>query len=120
MFKMFKNRYILVFCDRLIRYSEIVAIADRKATTIAQCLTERIIMNHSCPLTLLSDNAAKFTSQIIKESCKLLGISKVQIVPYHPAANGLTERMNSKILSVLRHCIDAAICRFHWRSTLHA
>ena len=54
------NRHILVFCDMLTRYSEIVEIQNKKETTIVKYLIERYVMNHSCSMTLMSDNAADF------------------------------------------------------------
>ena len=39
----------------------------------------------------MSDQAREFTSQVISELCDLLGITKIQMSPYHPQMNGVVE-----------------------------
>ena len=38
----------------------------------------------------------------MKNTCKSHGVAKVEVSPYHPQSNGLCERINSKILQILR------------------
>ena len=42
----------------------------------------------------MSDQAAKFTSQVISD---LLGITKIQTLPYHPQTNGAVERVHQTL-----------------------
>jgi len=99
------NKYILVFTDHLTRYNEMIATPDQTSPTVARALVERVISRHSSPKVLISDNALGFTSSVFKTVCEICKIDKVQIVPYHPQANGLVERQNRKILDVLRHLV---------------
>ncbi|MEO0687096.1 MAG: RNase H-like domain-containing protein [Cyanobacteria bacterium J06649_11] len=101
------NRFILVFIDYLSRYTEIVATKDRSAISVAEAIRSRIITRHSCPRFLLSDNAAEFTSQIVKSICEYYEIQTVRTTPYKPSSNGLVERANQKVLTLLRNLICA-------------
>ena len=58
------NKYLLVFHDHLTKYYEIVPVRDRTAGTVAEALRSRIIMRHSCPEVLFSDNASVFMGDV--------------------------------------------------------
>ena len=45
----------------------------------------------------MSDQAAKFTGQVISELCDLLGITKIRTSPYHPQTNGTVERVHQTL-----------------------
>lgn len=101
------NKYVLVFTDHLTRFNIFVPLSDRHATTVAQALYNNVVVPFSTPSVLLCDNAAEFTSKVLTSLCSKMKISKVHIASYHPAANGLVERQNGKILAILRHIIDS-------------
>ena len=46
-----------------------------------------------------------FTSALIKETCKLLKIHKLQTSSYHPQANGICERMHKLLIDMLSHFV---------------
>eukprot|EP00731_Ephydatia_muelleri_P004957 Em0002g1133a len=48
----------------------------------------------SIPQQLHSDQGRQFESDVMKEVCKLLQISKTRTTPYHPQSDGLVERFN--------------------------
>ena len=95
------NKYIIVITDFLTRYSWMQALPDRSTYSITNAL--KIFVNlYDTPRILLSDNAAELTSEILRDLCKSYGIRKLEVAPYHPASNGVVERVNSKILRMLR------------------
>ena len=99
--------YLLVFVDYLTRYVELAPLRSRQAEGVAEAIRRKLIRNHTTPEILISDNAAEFTSAIIQELSKLYGLKKVQISSYHPQSNGLVERQNAKVLSAIRHTLEA-------------
>ena len=50
----------------------------------------------------LSDRGTSFTSSIIEELCKILGIKRLCTMPYHPQTNGLVERSHQTIMFMIR------------------
>ena len=100
-----ENKYLLVFIDHLTRYVEIVPVRDRSAATVAEALRHRIIVRHSCPQVLISDNAQEFTSELLNKLCDFYDIKKVEITPWKPSSNGVVERANGRIKNVLRTII---------------
>ena len=99
------NKYVLVFVDHLSRWVEIVPTRDRLAATVAEAFKSRIIVRHSCPEILMSDNASEFTSEILKKLCDFYDVNKVEITPYKPSSNGAVERMNGKIKAILKSMV---------------
>ena len=45
----------------------------------------------------MSDQASKFTGQVISELCDLLGITKIRTSPYHPQTNGAVKRVHQTL-----------------------
>ncbi len=55
-------------------------------------IDRRILLPVFPPEQLHSDQGRQFESELLQEVCKLLGISKSRITPYHPQSDGLVER----------------------------
>ena len=51
---------------------------------------------------LLSYRRASFTSSIIEELCKILGIQQLWTMPYHLQTNGLVDRSHQMIMCMIR------------------
>ena len=50
---------------------------------------------------VLSDRGTQFTSELMAEVSRLLGVKQLYTTPYHPQANGLVERFNRTLKSIL-------------------
>jgi len=50
---------------------------------------------------LHTDQGQNFESTLMSEICKLLGIIKTRTTPYHPQSDGLVERFNHTLLTML-------------------
>ena len=95
------NKYILLISDYLTRFSVLFPLPNRSAAGVADKL-RTFFFKFDCPKVFISDNAAEFTSDSVQNICKKHGVNKVEVSPYHPQSNGLCERINSKILQILR------------------
>ena len=100
------NKYILTCVDFLTRYPVCIPIADIKAETVAKAFVEKIITQYGIPREILTDCGTQFIGKLFKEICKLLEITKLQTTPYHPAANGIIERMHKTLKTMISHFVS--------------
>ena len=92
---------ILVFQDHFTKHILTYVTPDETAKTVAKFLYGGYISIFGAPARLLSDRSASFTSSIIEELCKILGIQQLQTMPYHPQTNGLVERSHQMIMHMI-------------------
>ena len=93
---------VLVFQDHFMKHVLVYVTPDQTAKTIAKFLYGGYISIFGVPARLLSDWGASFTSSVIGEMCKILGIKWLQTTPYHPQTNGLVERSYQTIMHIFR------------------
>ena len=79
-------------------------MADQKADTIAKLFIENVVCRHCIPEELLSDRGTNFLSDLVCDTCKLLGIKKINASGYHPQTDGLVEKFNSTLISLIAKC----------------
>jgi len=99
------NKYLLTFVDNFTRFCEAIPIAKQDTETIAREFVVRIITQFGVPRRLLTEQGANFTSALIKETCKLLKIQKLQTSSYNPQANGICERMHKLLIDMISHFV---------------
>ena len=58
------------------------------------------------PQRLQSDQGRNFESTLLRDLCKAFGVEKSHTTPYHPMGDGLVERMNRSLLSLLRTYVE--------------
>eukprot|EP00731_Ephydatia_muelleri_P000583 Em0001g583a len=88
---------------------EAYAIPNQEAETVAKKLTNEMFCQFS---QLHSDQGRQFESKLVSEMCKVLKICKT---PYHPQGDGLVERFNRTLISMLAtatadHSLDWEEC----------
>ena len=93
---------ILVFQDHFMKHVLAYITPDQTAKTITKFLYGGYISVFGALARLLSNRGASFTSNVIEELCKILGIKQLQTTPYHPQTNGLVERSHQMIMCMIR------------------
>lgn len=88
----FMGRNWLVVIDAFSKYTCIHPVASLSAQATMQML-EQDFSHFGYPHTLVTDNAASFHSEEFKAYCLERGIIHLTGAPYHPATNGLAERI---------------------------
>ena len=95
------NRYILVVCDYATRYPEAIPLRSIEAETIAEELVQ-LFSRIGIPQEILTDQGSNFTSRLLQELYKLLHVHPIRTSPYHPQTDGLVERFNQTLKTMLR------------------
>ena len=95
------NRFILTVVDYSTRYPEAKALKTIDTENVAEALLE-IYSRVGIPREVLTDQGKQFTSDVMKEVGRLLSVKQLTTTPYHPACNGLVERFNGTLKSMLK------------------
>jgi transposase InsO family protein len=87
--------------DHFSKRVEAVAIADQSAPKIARAVVTSMFARHGVPKMMLSDQGRNFTSDLVKEVCNLLGVTKLYTSHYNPKCNGQIENFHRTLHSSL-------------------
>jgi len=68
---------------------------------VAQLLVNEVICRFGVPLQIQTDQGRNFESVLFKEVCKLLDIEKTRTTPLHPQSDGMVERLNRTLETML-------------------
>jgi transposase InsO family protein/predicted aspartyl protease len=95
------NKYILVVADYFSKWVEAFAMPDQTAETIARVMVEEVVCRFGVPLQIHSDQGTNFESRLYRDMLKMLGIEKSRTTGLHPISDGLVERYNRTLLTML-------------------
>uniref|UniRef100_A0AAR2LYA0 Integrase catalytic domain-containing protein n=1 Tax=Pygocentrus nattereri TaxID=42514 RepID=A0AAR2LYA0_PYGNA len=96
-----ENRYILVIADYFSKWCEAFALKKQEADTVARVVVEQFILRWGTPKSIHTDQGKNFESALFREICDLLEIQKTRTTPYHPQSDGLVERVNRTVTTML-------------------
>jgi transposase InsO family protein len=82
-----------------------MTIAQQDAETVARIFVDRVILTYSTPRILQTDQGANFISEVFKNTCRILGIKKIQSTAFHPESQGSIERSHRVLAEYLRHYV---------------
>ncbi len=92
---------VLVLVDYATRYPQAVALRNISAKSVAValfCMISRVGILKE----ILTDQGTAFMSQTIRKLYELLGIKSVHNSIYHPQTDGLVERFNRTLKTMIR------------------
>ncbi len=94
-------KYILVISDYFTKWTEALPLPNMEACTVAKVLVDEVLCRYGVPQTIHSDQGRQFESNLFQEMCKLFDIEKTRTTPYHPQSDGMVERFNRTLATML-------------------
>jgi hypothetical protein len=101
----FYNKYFFIMVDSYSKWPEVFMVKNMNSSTVIQLLRTTFCTHGLCEV-LVSDNGTSFVSNDMKQFINANNIRHVTTAPYHPATNGLAERMVQTIKDKLRKMDD--------------
>ncbi|KII73289.1 Transposon Tf2-8 polyprotein [Thelohanellus kitauei] len=95
------NAFIVVLGDYFSKWTEAYPVPDIETKTIADVLINNFICRFGCPEYIHSDQGSNFESKLFKEICNAFNIKKTRTTPYYPQSDGLVERFNKTLVSMI-------------------
>ena len=87
--------------DYFTKWAEAYALQDQQAETVARMLVTQFICRYGVPSQIHSDQGTDFESKLFRTLCQLLEIDKTRTTAYHPQSDGLVERFNRTLETML-------------------
>ena len=95
------NKHV-VFQDMLTKWPMVFPVPDQKTKRLVRLLCEEVVPMYGVPEALLSDRGANLLSHLMQDVCSILGIEKLNTTAYHPECDGMVERFNRTLKTMLR------------------
>jgi hypothetical protein len=102
------NKYILVITDWFTKWTEAIPLPNQEAKTIANAFIDNFVSRFGVPLQLYTDQGSNFESKLLSEICELLTIEKTHATSMRAQANGVVERFNRTLVSMIsKYCQES-------------
>ena len=111
-----RYRYILVATDYVTKWAEAEATKTNDKVVVAKFLRENIMSRFGCPKELVSDRGTHFVNDVIEELTTKFKIKHRLTTPYHPRANGQTEKTNGILCKIITKIVQGSMT--DWDSKL--
>ena len=100
------NKYLLVVVDYFTKWVECIPLRNHEAPTVAKAVLEEVLTRFGLPQEMHSDQGREFTSHVLKEVCRRLGINKTQTTLQRPQSDGQAERYIRTISTQLKTFVN--------------
>ncbi len=97
-----KSVDVLIVTDHFTKMAHAFPCQNQSAKQVAKRLWNYFFLVYGFPKIINSDQGANFESKLIKELLTMAGVDKSHTTPYHPMGNGIAERFNRTLGSMIR------------------
>ena len=98
----YNKKNILVMVDHLTGWSIAKAIPNKEATTVANAIFEKLILEHGTPEVLLSNNFKEFSNDTLAYVCQKFNTEQHFTSSYMPRSYGKMENFNKFLRASIR------------------
>lgn len=87
--------------DYFTKWTEAYPLKNIESQTVAKVLVEQFFCKYGVPEIVHSDQGRQYESRLFKDMCELLGIKKTRTTAFHPKSDGMVERFNKTLATML-------------------
>nr|XP_009616713.1 uncharacterized protein LOC104109190 [Nicotiana tomentosiformis] len=110
------HRFILVAIDYFTKWVEAASYKAVTMKVVADFVREHILCRFGVPESIITDNAASLSNDLMKAMCETLKFKHQKSTTYRPQMNGVVEAANQNIKKILRNMVDNYK---QWNEKLH-
>jgi len=99
------NKHV-IFQDYFFKWPMVFTVPDQKTNRIVELLTKEVIPFCGVPEAVLMDRGTNLLSHLMWDVCSKLGITKLNTTTYHLECDGMVERFNHTLKSMLQKYAD--------------
>ena len=100
------NVHIFVATDYCTKLAIACPVPNGTAQEAAKFLLENVILKFGPPKTILTDRGREFCNETFDSLAKLYRSERKTTSAYHPQTNGLTERFNGTLSTMMSHYVN--------------
>ena len=100
------NKHILSLNDCFTKWIECFPLRAITAKTVALTLVNQFKSRFAIPREIHTDQGSQFEPELFREMCSLLGIDKTRSTAFHPAGDGLIERVHRTLEDMLSKYVE--------------
>ena len=93
---------VLVMIDNITKNAEAAPCKTASAEETCDHLINLWIARHGCPMTFQSENGTLFVGKLTREPTRSSQVAQANFTTNQPQKNGLVERQNRTLVSMLR------------------
>ena len=95
------HKYILLIVDLFSRWTVAVPLHETSSDTLAEALWTHYFSRYGPPLRIHSDQGPNLSALVLKKLFLLWGVQQSTTVAYYPQGNGVVERLNAVLQTVI-------------------
>ncbi|GBL95248.1 Transposon Tf2-9 polyprotein, partial [Araneus ventricosus] len=103
-----KYNFVLTCIDRFSRWPEAFPMCNQTGEAVAQTLYTGWISRFGVPEITTSDRGTNFKLNLFQALSKFLGATKTRMTSFHPAANGIVERMHRQLKVAVKCYVNSS------------
>ncbi|KAL0209548.1 hypothetical protein RCL1_008386 [Eukaryota sp. TZLM3-RCL] len=96
------NCYIFTFVDAFTRFTILAAAPSHTAIDAANAFFSNVLATFGIPLSIRTDNEPEYANQVLNWITTRLNIQHHYSIPHHHESNGLVERQDREVLTLLK------------------
>ncbi len=113
------HQFIIIATDYLTKFAEVRALKSLVKQEVARFLYEQVFTQFGIPLEIVSNNGPQFLSEVVENLLARLAMKHMFTTMYKPSTNGLVERTNRTLCSMLAKEAEVHVNICDWDLKIH-